>query len=290
MLAGSVRRRCGAGNLGRGVSYCVQVQALGVTPTQSSQLSARACATTIPDAPGVPTNLSFMPLSQGLDLTFGPAANGTTYTISLNGTVARSHVPAGTYRLSFPVLHNPPGGSATGTVTVQSDANAGGAGGTARLAVWAYDPLPVIECANTGAVVYGTAAVGGCGPNTVTVAHPSYVVSNGLPSVATDQIDCIYSAPASMAKTVGIYIDIPAGAGSSTCKPPPAGYGAGTPNANSWTQPGGTHTARVDEWQATEPGGWVVHPLTGPGETPEQVAGSTLTNKHIIYTVYQDIT
>lgn len=62
---------------GRGVTYCAQVQAVAATSPGGSQLSARVCAATFPNAPGAPTSLSFVPLNQGVDLTFGAATNAT---------------------------------------------------------------------------------------------------------------------------------------------------------------------------------------------------------------------
>lgn len=274
------------GNLARGLAYCAQIQAVGAGANQNSQLSNKVCATTIPSAPGVPTNLSFIPDSQGVDMTFGAAPNGTTYTVSLGGTVAQSHVAAGTYHLALPVQHSPAGGIVNGSVKVQADANAGGAGGAATRAVWAYQAVPVIDCAGSNGDAYETAAVDTCATNRETVASPGYLGANNLPSLPTNEVNCTYgSLPGYFTKSA--YVVKGSGGGSTACPPAPSGYAAGIAVGNGWTQPGGTPTVRVDEWEVTEPGGWIAHPVVGPGQTPEQVAGvATLTNKHIIYPYY----
>lgn len=279
--------------LSRGVTYCAQVQAVGAQP---STLSAPQCAATTPNPPGAPTGLSYQQLNHGVDLTFSPAPNATTYTIAVNGATVTTTASAGTTRIPIPASTP----FTASKVTVTANPNAGGPGQSASLAVYSYAAFGIINCASNSTPGNVISVGNRPNPNCSAGAHQTiaatWAIDDNLQASPGYEALCTYNPVSANSSRY----TLPAGAGAYQpnvtlnypCPPAPAGFsGPGAASGGAWVQSGGTHTALVKEYQATLAGGFVSRPLVGPGQTPGQVIGvadSTLTNVSVLYSFYED--
>ncbi|MDQ6840703.1 MAG: fibronectin type III domain-containing protein, partial [Actinomycetota bacterium] len=276
--------------LGRGVTYCARVQALGVGggSALSAVNPALDCSATTAGPPtSKPTQLSFVPGFNVMDLSFAAGAGdpaGTTYTIDVNGTPVKTGAAPGAVRISVPV----PAGKTFTTATVSvHGSDAGGAGPVASIAAWSYWVGKNEGCVNASNAWYTLGAGLACSrvvTPLLTYEDTPETAATLLPAdpAGDEETMCHSGSP------TGATIYLVSPRGQTSCPAAPANFSAPVIGNVVWSASGGTHTTLVKEWQGTEANGNVEYVFTGPNENVNTIAGQSLTNVSLYASWYND--